>query len=153
MKNYLGFLACLLAGLSWPVCCAENFPGIEQLMSEHEFKNAGLDKLSDSERQALDNWLVRYTAGEAQILIHSNKEVQKMERSHETHSSLLPPFDGWSGNTRFRLENGQIWQQRKRGNYIYRGDDLRVAIRKNFLGFYTLTLISTDKSVQVKRVQ
>ena len=43
----------------------EQFPGVEALMTEKEFDAAGLDKLSTEERAALNDWLIRYTVGEA----------------------------------------------------------------------------------------
>ena len=129
----------------------EEFPGVQALMSEAEFSDAGLGKLSAEERKALDQWLIRYTVGEAPTLIETNEEVQQAAQEHEITSALVPPFNGWSGNTRFRLDNGQVWQQRRGGNYAHHGDDLRVTISKNFMGYFKMTLLSNGKSVQVSR--
>ena len=53
----------------------------------------------------------------------------------------------------FYLDNGQIWKQRLRGRHVYNGDDTRVVIKKNFMGFYKLTHLATGKSVGVKLVR
>eukprot|EP00494_Astrolonche_serrata_P017904 UN18094 len=97
------------------------FPGVQRLMSDQEYSDSGLDKLSPEEIRALNQWLIRYTAGEAQVLVTTNEEVKEADRSLEILSSIVSPFKGWSGDTVFRLENGQVWQQRRRGNYFYDG--------------------------------
>ncbi|MCZ6829005.1 MAG: hypothetical protein O7F73_05370 [Gammaproteobacteria bacterium] len=129
------------------------FPGVQKLMSEQEFSASGLHKLSPEEIRALNQWLIRYTAGEAQILITTDEEVMEADRNQEILSSVKQPFRGWSGNTVFRLENGQVWQQRRRGNYYHNGADTRVSITKNFMGFYKMTLLGSGKSVQVTRLE
>ena len=69
------------------------------------------------------------------------------------HAEIIPPFRGWSGKTIFRLDNGQIWQQRSSGHHTYTGDDYRVAISKNAMGFYEMRLLAADRSVGVKRIR
>ena len=99
------------------------FPGVQKLMSEQEFSASGLEKLSPAEIRALNQWLIRYTAGEAQVLITTDEEVIAADRDQEILSSIKEPFRGWSGSTVFRLENGQEWKQRRRGNYFHDGTE------------------------------
>ena len=66
---------------------------------------------------------------------------------------IVAPFSGWSGQTLFRLDNGQVWRQRIKGRYMFDGDDTRVVITRNFLGYYNLTLVSTGRSVGVEPVR
>ena len=68
-------------------------------------------------------------------------------------AEILPPFRGWSGKTTFRLDNGQVWKQRSSGHHTYTGDDYRVVISKNAMGFYEMRLLAADRSVGVKRVR
>jgi hypothetical protein len=131
----------------------ETFPGIEQLMSPEQFRAAGLDKLTPAERAALDAWLVNYTAVEAPAMLRDNQAVQEAEQAHEINTTIRQPFRGWSGETVFYLDNGQVWRQRLSGNLAYYGDDTKVVIRKNFLGFYKMTHLATGKSVGVSRVK
>ena len=131
----------------------EGFPGVEKLMSEEQYRAAGLDKLTPAERAALNNWLIEYTAFEAPTMLRDNEEVKEAEQNIEIHASINQPFEGWSGETVFYLDNGQVWKQRLRGRHVYRGDDTRVVIKKNFMGFYKLTHIATDKSIGVKLVR
>ena len=93
------------------------FPGVQQLMSPEEFEASGLDKLSDEELKALDQWLLLYTAGEAAVLRSDNTEVRKVAREAEIRSRIQGDFKGWSGETKFRLENGQVKMVKTRQIY------------------------------------
>lgn len=128
-----------------------DFPGIEQLMSEEEFRAAGLHKLSPAEREALNRWLVGYTAEDAQVLRHSSEEVRQAEQDIRIEAEVKG-FRGWNGDTLFPLDNGQMWRQRLDGRFAYNGNDGRVVIEKNFFGYYRLTHVATGASVGVTRV-
>lgn len=130
-----------------------DFPGVQELMSEEEFKAAGLDKLSPEERRALDGWLLQYTATEAPEMLISSEEVKEVEAQHVIQANVKQPFTGWEGNTVFYLDNGQVWRQRLDGRVTYNGDDTAVEIKKNFFGFYKLHHLDSDRSVGVSRIQ
>jgi hypothetical protein len=130
------------------------FPGIKNLMMSEEFSAAGLDSLSDEELEALNAWLLRYTAGEAGILREQSGEVRKATLDFEQLSHIKGDFKGWTGETYFRLENGQIWQQRLRGRYTYVGTpNPEVRLSRNFMGFYKLTVVETNRGVGVSLVR
>ena len=153
MKNVALLLLALVASIAG---AQEKFPGIENLMTAREFKDAGLYQLSDEELEMLNAWLVNYTAGEAQVLIETNKEVQEARSSVDSDivSRITGDFTGWSGETVFRLENGQVWRQRLSGRYKYNGPpNPEVRISKNFMGFYKMTVSETGKSIGVKLVR
>jgi len=76
-----------------------------------------------------------------------------LESREELHARVLQPFKGWDGKTVFKLDNGQVWQQRRSGRFTYLGDDTRVVIKKNSWGFYDMRLIDADRSVGVKRLK
>lgn len=136
-----------------PSALAEDFPGVQQLMSEQQFRKAGLHKLSEAEREALDHWLLTYTVGDAQALRRSNEAVQEAEESVRIKASIKPPFHGWDGNTVFHLDNGQVWRQRLRGHYAHHHEDSAVVISKNFLGFWEMRVTSSGKTVGVTRIK
>jgi len=130
------------------------FPGIDKLMSSEEFAAAGLDQLSAEEMKALNAWLLRYTAGESEILRVDNEEVREAQKDFEVVSRISGDFSGWDGETVFRLENGQVWRQRLRGRYFYSGPPQpEVRITRNYLGFYKITVVETGKSIGVKLQQ
>jgi len=88
------------------------------------------------------------------VLLNSDAEDKKAAEEQEIVSVIQQAFKGWSGDTVFRLGNGQVWQQRQRGNYYpYRGTNAEVRITKNFMGFYRMELIENGKAVSVKRLQ
>ena len=131
----------------------KDFPGIQKLMTAEEFARAGLDKLTPAQVRALDDWLVRYTAGEAYVVQTTSEEVRAAVPEFRLEARIMPPFNGWSGQTLFRLDNGQAWRQRIKGRYMFSGDDTRVVITRNLLGFYNMTLVSSGRSVGVEPVR
>mgnify|MGYP001820433922 FL=1 len=156
--NLIGLSLALTAlALISPALAAEDrgaFPGVKALMTEQEYRAAGLDKLTGAEREALNRWLIRYTAEDSQVIYKENEEVIKAVEEQEILSTILPPFNGWWGDTIFKLENGQVWQQRQGGNYPYRGEPKpEVRITKNFMGFFRMELVANGKTVQVKRLK
>ena len=129
-----------------------SFPGIEKLMTPEQYRAAGLDKLTEEERAALNLWLINYTAVDAPVIADTSEELPKADEEHELHTTIKPPFNGWSGETVFYLDNGQIWRQRLDGRMHYSGDDYRVVIKKNFFGYYKMTHIASGRSVGVSHV-
>lgn len=62
-------------------------------------------------------------------------------------------FKGWRNNkTRFRLENGEIWEQRQSSTYITKLDSPEVVIKKTRFG-YTMEVPEIGRSVHVKRIR
>jgi len=131
----------------------KDFPGIRKLMTAEEFSRAGLDQLTPEQVRALDEWLLRYTAGGAYVVQTTSQEVRAAAPEFRLEARIVAPFSGWSGQTLFRLDNGQVWRQRIKGRYMFDGDDTRVVITRNFLGYYNLTLVSTGRSVGVEPVR
>lgn len=130
-----------------------DFPGIQKLMTEEQYRAAGLGKLTEEERNVLNQWLIGYTAVEAQVVAATSEAVREAEEVHEIHANVITPFRGWDGDTVFYLDNGQVWRQRLKGRFRYDGSDTRVVIKKNFLGFYKLLHVATGRGVGVSVVQ
>lgn len=145
----LGLLQCSGAVLA----AEDSFPGVEKLMSEQEFSAAGLDKLTPAEREALNDWLVRYTANEADFISANDPEVKEAKQNTTVSARLVNDFSGWAGKTYFYLDNGQIWQQRLGGTYHYNGEPPEVVFKKNLLGFWYMTVVPTDRGIGVKRIK
>ncbi|MFT7286560.1 MAG: hypothetical protein ACI87W_000668 [Halieaceae bacterium] len=132
---------------------AKRFPGVQTLMSESEFREAGLGKLSAQELQALDRWLIRYTVGEAPVIRRENAEVREAEKAFNVEASITGDFRGWNGDTIFRLDNEQVWKQRLDGRFAYSGNDGRVRIERNFMGFFRLVHLDSGRAVGVTRLK
>lgn len=151
----LGCIGLLALALLAPVLVAasdDKFPGVRKLMSDEQFKAAGLDNLSPGQLKQLDAWLLQYTAGEATVLRDQNAEVREVESAYNVEAQATE-FRGWSGETVFRLDNGQVWKQRLDGRFAYSGDDHRVRIERNFMGFFRLVHVATGRAVGVTRLR
>lgn len=159
LRTHRGAAACLAvlvlmcAGAVFPALADDDFPGIRKLMSDDEFRSTGLDGLAPEELEALDAWLLRYTAGDAEVLQETNDSVREAREARDDRgivSRIVGDFEGWSGETVFRLENGQVWEQRLDGRFRYRGEpNPEVRIDRNWVGFYRMTVIGTGRSVGV----
>lgn len=126
---------------------------IRKLMTAYEFQETGLNSLNEKQLEALNHWLITYTANEAPILKQKNSEVKKAEKT-SIKSQLVGDFEGWTGKTEFVLKNGQIWQQR--ASETWRSPTLtepNVEVRKNFMGFHVLELEGVKRSLRVKRIK
>ena len=66
---------------------------------------------------------------------------------------ILGEFKGWSGYTKFQLENGQIWQQSSEGLLIVRMNNPTVSIKKSFFGTYNLNVEGVNSTIKVRRIQ
>jgi len=107
----LGFcvmLACVEpAGAAPP----EMSGNIKEMMSADEFKAAGLNKLSAEELQRLDAWLQGYRQVTEQAA-----EKKATARASRTKMDLIVSrvdgtFNGLTGRTIIRLEDGTVWKQ------------------------------------------
>ncbi|HEX5960148.1 MAG TPA: hypothetical protein VFY97_02750 [Rhodanobacteraceae bacterium] len=144
-------LATLLAAL--PVM-AQQFSSLEERMSAADFKAAGLDKLSPQELQFLDDWL--RTHGQAGTLSAGSQPVFHPDNQprDKFDAHLTGHFNGWTGQTLFHLDNGQVWKQAEQGSYTCPDvDNPRVTIKPMILGSWLMYVQYCDQSVRVERVQ
>jgi hypothetical protein len=84
---------------------------IQQMMTPEEFKAAGLNKLSPEELQKLDAWLQGYRQVTEQAA-----EKKATARASRTKMDLIVSrvdgtFNGLTGRTVIRLEDGTVWKQ------------------------------------------
>ena len=84
---------------------------IQQMMTPEEFQAAGLNKLSPDELQKLDAWLQGYRQVAEQAA-----EKKATARAERTKMDLIVSrvdgsFNGLTGRTVIRLEDGTVWKQ------------------------------------------
>jgi hypothetical protein len=83
---------------------------ITELMSAQQREATGVRTLTPEQLEALSAWLDDYRHSLIQQAVDETGEgVVAEERIIDTR--IDGDFDGWVGDTVFRLENGQIWQQ------------------------------------------
>jgi hypothetical protein len=137
-----------------PVSGADS-PDVRTLMTPEEFRAAGLDRLSPAEIEALNRWVVRYTAKDAPEVRQRSEVVRKeIEKVDATgiRTRIVGEFRGWEGNTVFRLENGQTWKQRLPGRWFHKAMSPEVELRKNMMGYWVLRLVEADRAIGVTRI-
>ena len=113
---------CVIFGLCAIFSCAqpagaaqEEMSGsIQQIMTPEEFRAAGLNKLSPDELQKLDAWLQGYR----QVTEQTAEKKATAKASAESHakmdllvSRVDGTFNGLTGRTVIRLEDGTVWKQ------------------------------------------
>ena len=62
-------------------------------------------------------------------------------------------FRGWSGETVFHLENGQVWRQAQTGRMHWVADSPLITIRGTPIGTYWLTVEGVNAQIRVRRLQ
>jgi len=155
----------ILAATSAGAVDKDDAPGIETLMTPEDYSESGLDQLTPEQRRHLSEWVERYREG-AVIGPVVQKPPSKMTKEEKVEAEkikeqlnadivakVVPAFRGWSGKTIFRLDNGQVWQQRMAGSMRYKGPDNTVTIRRNQLGKYILTHDDTGRGIGVVRIE
>lgn len=140
-----------------------DFSTLEERMTGEEFRDAGLDKLSDEELANLNAWLKENLNVEAtadletrqQIRREVEEEVRREQEGERTEIVTTVPghFTGWTGNTVFELANGQVWRQVSGGSYRVSMDDPTVVVYPAAFGAWRLRLEDTGPSIGVERVK
>jgi len=83
----------------------------------------------------------------------SERIAQVDDETDQINTRILGEFKGWSGYTKFQLENGQIWQQSSEGLLIVRINNPTVIIKKSFFGTYNLNVEGVNSTIKVRRIQ
>ncbi len=128
---------------------APGLPSIKKLMSREEFTKAGLTKLSDEEINALDAWVLKHSLEVAKIVTTKSAPDQK-EGAIETQ--IDGTFTGWSGETVWKMTNGQIWQQAAYAYHYRYAFRPKVLIYRSSTG-WKMRVDGTDEEVSVKLIR
>lgn len=126
--------------------------GLKRMMTEKEFKAAGLDKLNAGELHSLDQWLVHFLAYDSNQVVKTDETIRELQKV-PLRRRIVGHFSGWDGDTVFTLDNGEVWKQRLPGRYAVSLDNPEVEIIKNLLGFYELRIVKTRHKIGVTRIK
>ncbi len=151
---------------------AENFSTLEERMTGKELLETGLNKLSEEELAALNEWIRRHSvatlenasARPASSASGRGADTRGFElknkgggenRGKVIHSHIVGKFDGWRGKqTLFKLDNGMIWKQAENDTFAIREvSNPEVTIKKGIMGTWRLSVVGYSSSVRVKRIQ
>lgn len=131
---------------------------MEQVMTPQELKESGVSGLTESQRRALNAWLNRYTKNVLQLATRRPVEEPPTPRSTlqscnpAIESTISGEFEGWSGETIFKLDNGQIWEQAEYSytyTYSYRPE---VTIYQTRSGC-RMKVEGEDETILVRRIK
>ena len=127
----------------------KNLPSVKRLMSHEEFTNAGLAKLSDDEIKAIDAWLQKFAVS----IVKVNAAPATSEKSSEAIETYISgAFNGWDGETIWKMDNGQIWQQASYAYHYHYTYHPKVVIYAA-AGGWKMKVDGDDGEVAVKRIK
>jgi hypothetical protein len=155
------FAAVLALGAS--AAAAAEFSSLEERMTDEEFKAAGLDRLSPEELAKLNDWLrtrmqmgggAAYGSGSSAEGFKPQGLLGDDVDRGVIISAIDGEFTGWTGKTRFVLQNGQVWEQTEAGTFAA-GKLMNpgVAIEPAALGSWLLKIDGFNRSVRVTRIR
>jgi hypothetical protein len=77
------------------------------------------------------------------------------EAKQERITAVIPgKFDGWSGSTLFRLDNGQVWRQSRPGTYYFKARENVAVVLYKGPGSWRLRILDDEGAwIPVTRVQ
>ena len=118
---------------------------VRDLMTVTEFKQAGLNKLSPDELKVFNIWLNQYLNSRAAVVTappvaqaasaaaaatpaaaasgaagfgaDTMAPKESVQTPSRIETRIAGMFTGWTGDTLFPLENGQVWQQAATGYF------------------------------------
>lgn len=168
MKKIL--LALVILASIPPVVFADGFSSLEEQMTGKEFMAAGLGKLSEQELAALNDWIRRHSvatldaptaapaaaasAAASTAAAEDRRGLSKDADESPIRSAILGEFDGWDGQTVFKLENGMIWVQDDKDTFYVRDLENPVAvIEPGMFNSWHLHVEGYRSKTKVRRIQ
>jgi hypothetical protein len=131
-------------------------PTLQERMSQAQFHDAGLDKLSPDELHYLDGWLQAHGGTTIKYVNSSGGQEFYPHDSERTtvESHIVGTFYGWRGHTVFTLDNGQQWKQAESGMYdAGKSTNPAVKIKPMVLGSWLMYVHGCGCSVRVQRIK
>jgi hypothetical protein len=132
---------------------------VEDVMTPQELKNTGISGLTSAQRKSFNEWLGRYTAavynvatGQSAKEANPRQPVAKNGCVPAVESNIDGDFNGWEGETVFKLDNGQIWEQAEYSytySYSYRPE---VTIYQAG-GGCRMKVEDEDETIMVRRIK
>lgn len=176
MKNAL--IVCLLLTAGHHALAQDSFSSVEERMTGKEFMEAGLNKLSEAELEALNKWLRAHSvatledrvvrsgatnstatiAGAPQVGTSTIGDSRGLENKNNDRSTivsrLIGEFEGWDGETVFELENGMVWKQEETDYFTTKKMvNPEITIKSGMFNSWRLSVENYNKSVEVVRIQ
>ncbi len=167
-------LICFIAGSS--AFAEARFPGLKAVLTDAEWKRAGLDRFSPDELGVVDAALIRHflqTLQAADVLPGAPPEpppgatpaekavarsrfwerfgLGKSTADWRKQPPMLAKCTGWQGANRFVLDTGQVWEGDEPIPFDLPGRDVIIEARP--MGTFALKLDDNSVVVRVRRVR
>lgn len=157
----IGLLCCLMPGNSW---AQEGFSTLEERMTVREFQEAGLEKLTAEELEALNRWirersLAEYEGPDPDTQVPAGPGDTPQDTPQDTprvriDSQIIGEFTGWKGGDEFELANGMVWQQTEDDKFaVPPMENPGVIIRPGAFGSWTLQVEGYNRRTKVERIR
>jgi len=168
----------LLASLLAVVTAHAQSPDLRAQMGEADFKAAGLDKLNAAELAHFQAWLGREVSQRVEQSVQqavadvreTAREEGRLEGQHEIieqhrgffhfgsdepiSSTITGEFTGFGKGRRYRLGNGQLWEQTDTATLAgVRRNDAIVHIRPGSFGIWWMQIDGFNTRAKVKRIE
>ena len=133
------------------------FPGVKKAMPAEDYEAAGLEKLSEDERERLDEFIRKYVSRPSEKVAGkaASEAVDEAVKRQEAgppqiiQSRIVGPFTGYNGRTTFKLENGQVWAQSQHDTGAFKKvESPPVLILKDKIGYRMYIAGGSDFRVQ-----
>jgi hypothetical protein len=172
MRKLPALLLCLLA----TVCSAQaTFPGLKAILSEAEWKRAGLDRLTPDQIGVIDAALIRQQAGATARLQTELTQARTVAATatatppanpglmqrfglplfDDSDWRAMPPLKAkvtkWEGGNRFKLDNGQVWEGFEPITYELVGKEIEIQARPH--GQFALVVDGVNTTLRVMRLR
>lgn len=172
MKAYLFLLlpTLFLSSVGMAPLHAQQAVSLQQQMGKAEFDQAGLNKLSPTELQHLQQWLALHASDLAATIPASEEtsasaaaakspgpfahkpKAAKVKRNDAITSRIAGEFHGWQHGTTLTLQNGQRWRV-KDDSSLTVPESLTspvVFVKPGFLGSWLLRVQGYNTSARVE---
>jgi hypothetical protein len=151
----------------------ETFPGLKTILTDAEWKRAGLDRLTPDELGVIDAALIRREVG-ATARHQAELTAAQQQAATASVEGKPAPLDGfglpadkggdwhaapalrakvvkWETPNRFRLDNGQVWEGSEPIIYELVGKEIEIQPRPN--GAFALVVGDINTTIRVVRVR
>lgn len=167
MKTRAHVVAAVLLLVVAPAFAQATFPGLKALLTDAEWKRAGLDRLSPDQLGVIDAALIKREAGltaQHQASLTAASETAPapgtpagfgLSNANSPDWQSVPPLKAkvvkWETPSRFRLDNGQVWESADMIVYDLIGVDVEIQARPN--GRFALAVNGQNTTLRVSRVR